>query len=287
MINQLKQNPLFQVELDYLDVLVWLVVIGFFGINALWFHGNVKQALLGAGGIIGLMLLVTHSINLILRVLSRHPKLGEITGYVTNGPEALVMIVGIINAKLGFAMGVPLGSNFANPALWVIALLITRQLGSVLKLNLLRVGLILLTTMTIAGLFFQLQTDNQLLVWSIGGLALSVFCYLNKGSENEAEDAETIEPIATFYLVPAILLLIVAGYFLDPAVALTAENSKVPEGVISFVVLSLITSWPEFRSATSLLQLNQPQAAVMNILVSNITNLWLAIGGTLIYILYY
>jgi cation:H+ antiporter len=86
-------------------------------------------------------------------------------------------------------------------------------------------------------------------------------------------------------MLPAVGLLLVGGYYLDAAVSFTAKISHVPEGVISFCVLSVMTSWPEFRTALSLLKLGKRRPAVMNILISNITNLWLAVIGAVLYLL--
>jgi cation:H+ antiporter len=43
------------------------------------------------------------------------------------------------------------------------------------------------------------------------------------------------------------------------------------------LVLSTLTSWPEFKSVLWLLKRKKNLDAFINILVSNITNLWLAI----------
>ena len=55
--------------------------------------------------------------------------------------------------------------------------------------------------------------------------------------------------------------------------------------MIGFFVLSALTSWPEFKSCISLFRRGKPLAAVLNITVSNITNIWLAIGGILVYLM--
>ena len=77
----------------------------------------------------------------------------------------------------------------------------------------------------------------------------------------------------------------VAGYFLDPVVSLTAEASHAPKGLIGFVVLAALTSWPEFRSCLTLLRRRRPLSAVLNVTVSNLTNLWLAGVGVVVYLL--
>jgi cation:H+ antiporter len=50
-------------------------------------------------------------------------------------------------------------------------------------------------------------------------------------------------------------------------------------------VLSALTSWPEFKSCLSLFRRRRPLAAVLNITVSNVTNIWLAVLGVAVYLL--
>lgn len=288
---QLKDvSPLFDVDMTRLDLLAWALVALFFGSNAALFGGNVQQALWNALSIVLLMLCISHSIDLILRALSRNARLGEITGYLTNGPEALVLLVGLLHHKLTVAMGVPLGSNYANPLLMLVAACITGSVIGMIRQNPVRTGLILLVSMTLAGRFFWVKGHPQdLLIWAVVTLLISVLMYIKKGSESDVEggegDDELPEPISFWYVFPAGVLLVIAGYFLDPVVSQAAQVSHVPEGVISFVVLSFMTSWPEFRAALALFRRHQPGAAVMNIVVSNLTNLWLAVSGAFLYLL--
>lgn len=276
-------NQLFAFKIDQLDMISWSLVLLFFWISAMLFGGDVQNSLLGAVQIVGLMVLISHSIDIFLAVISNHPKAGELTGYVTNGPEALCVLVGLVHGKLLFAVGVPLGSNFANPILLIIAALLTANLMTLFKVSgwsTLR-GLIL--TALLAGLFYAAELPMHYWIWILLTLAGTIYTYMNKGDEDIPDD--THEPAPAWMAIPAIIVLVAAGYALDPAVTYTAQESKVPVGVISFAVLSFLTSWPEFRSTTSLLRLNRVRSAVMNVIVSNITNLWLALGGTLTYLL--
>ena len=275
-------------DLDRMDVVAWALVLLFFIGSAAAFGGNLTQATLGACAIIVLMVLVAHGIGLIIGVLKQHPRMGELTGYITNGPEALVMIVGLIHGKLDVAMGVPLGSNFANPVLFTVAMLLTGYGLHLFRRGMLRTLMLFGVTATMAALFFQLDTTSDRWIWLGATLAISVMCYFLKGTESPQDSghAEDDTPaLPPLYLLPALGMLLGAGYFLDPAVSFTAQHSRVPEGTISFCVLSFITSWPEFRTALGLLKLKREAAAVMNIVVSNITNLWLAVLGMLLFLL--
>jgi cation:H+ antiporter len=51
------------------------------------------------------------------------------------------------------------------------------------------------------------------------------------------------------------------------------------------VVLASLTSWPEFKSCIVLLKRGNRLGAILNITVSNITNIWLAAIGIAAYLL--
>ena len=78
-----------------LDLTVWMLVIIFFCGSALLFQGNVQMAFIGSGGIIFEMLLIGISIEIIIEILKTTKGIGTITGFITNGPEAVCLIVGL------------------------------------------------------------------------------------------------------------------------------------------------------------------------------------------------
>ena len=271
------------IGIDRYDIISWVVVILFFLTSSLTFHGDTINSIFGASGIIVLMLIISISITIILEVLKGHDKLGEIAGYITNGPEAICLIVGLVHSKIVFAASVPLGSNFANPLLLVFAAIIAGSFLQVIKTEWKMTWSIILLSMFMAGSFFWTSSTLFRLEWVFVSLILSVVLYRMKPAERNYGD-EKSGGISRYWLIPAILLLIMAGYFLDPLVSFTAKNSMVPEGLIGFAVLSFMTSWPEFRSALSLIRMKKISSAITNIVVSNLTNLWLAILGTIIYL---
>ncbi len=275
---------LLDVKLDKLDFVSWAFVVLFFAVSAYFFQGNMQLTIIGACAIIVLMMAISHAIELILGALRNNPRAGEFTGYITNGPEALCVIVGLMSNKLLFAVGVPLGSNFANPVLLALAAVLTHCFYKLLEKNALKNFVIIIGTMALAGSFYIVPREfTPLLIWALASLVLSILFYTMKGSEDEVDEDVDTYPLLS--MIPAALVLVGAGYFLDPAVSFTASNSKVPEGAIGFFVLSFISSWPEFRSALTLLRLGRIQSALVNIFVSNITNLWLGVAGVLVYLL--
>jgi cation:H+ antiporter len=267
-----------------LDLTVWMLVILFFCGSAVLFEGNVQMAFIGSGGIIFEMLLIGISIEIIIEILKTTKGIGTITGFITNGPEAVCLIAGLVVGDIIFASSTPLGSNFMNPLLLVCAALVSGRLLLVIQTHRLYTILTTMLTAIIALIFFILPASFYLL-WTIVAVIVSAILFFYRPAEPILNDDKESVTGSKFWLIPAIGVLTIAGYFLDPVVSFAAQYSHAPKGVIGFIVLATLTSWPEFKSSLSLLNRNKPAAAILNITVSNITNLWLAAAGIIFYLL--
>lgn len=266
-----------------IDLLVWVLVILFFCGSSLIFNGNIQLAFLGAAGIIVEMLIIGVSIEIIIDSLKQHKGIGTITGFITNGPEALCLIVGLIVGDILFAASTPLGSNFMNPILLFTAALICGQTLAVIRCKPFYTITTIVATATFALAFYQIDSSRYFW-WVISAILVSIPLFIVRPAEQHVPSAAAGTAGAS-WLVPAVILLIGAGYFLDPVVSFAAEHSAAPKGVIGFFVLATLTSWPEFKSCLALLNRGKIQAAILNITVSNITNIWLAASGIGVYLL--
>lgn len=268
-------------SVELYDAVSWMVVILFFLGSAVLFSGDVAKAYLGASGIIVLMFLISVSIEITIETLQDVKGLGTIIGFITNGPEALCLIVGLITGNILFAASTPLGSNFMNPILLVVASLITGKLLIVLQTERRYTILTILVTASVASGFYLLK-PSQYPAWVALVLVVSSFLFWKRPPEQEIahhSPDESGSSINRAWVIPAILTLVFSGYFLDEVVSFTSEYSRAPKEIVGFVILSMLTSWPEFKSCMSLLKRQKYLASVLNITVSNITNLWLAIVG--------
>ena len=270
-------------SIQVVDMISWLLTALFFCGAAYLFDGDITDSLLGAMGVVFIMFMVGSSIEVMIETMKNVPGIGTLTGFLTNGPEALVVIVGLIGGDILFASSTPLGSNYMNPVLLIIAALITGRVGMVFKVAPLYFTLTMLVTITLAGGFYLLDTSDYW-IWVLVLIPSSALLFLKRPAEESGEEHEELA-VAKWWMWPSILVLVASGYFLDPVVGYASDASHVPKGVIGFVVLSILTSWPEFKSVLALLRRNLALASVLNIVVSNITNLWLACGGVVIYLL--
>ncbi len=267
-----------------LDFVAWVLVLAFFCGSSLIFQGNVQLSFLGASGIIIEMMLIGLSVEIIIESIKHIKGIGTVTGFITNGPEALCLIVGLAAGDVLFAASTPLGSNFMNPILLITAAVICKMTWQTVKTKPLYSTVTILSTATLAIGFYCIPTSYYK-YWLITALLLTLPLFFLRPNEGEEESDEMYHEGARRWLTPAILLLLGSGYFLDPVVTFAAEHSKAPKGVIGFLVLASLTSWPEFKSCLALLSRKKPLAAILNITISNITNIWLAAGGIFFYLL--
>lgn len=270
-------------SLGLLDLVAWALVFVFFIGSSLLFGGNVLLATAGAAGIILAMLCIGFAIEIIMECLKNNKGIGTLTGFITNGPEAVCLLVGLLIGDIVFAASTPLGSNFMNPLLLLAAAIICRQVTKTFTTNRIYTAVTITCTATFAGFFFLLN-PSQYFFWLLACIPTTLILFFIRPKEAAILELENYSFHPTFWLVPAIIGLTVAGYYLDPVVSFAAIHSHAPKGVIGFIILATLTSWPEFKSCLALLSRGKPLAAILNITVSNITNIWLAAIGIVTYL---
>ncbi len=230
------------------------------------------------------MLCIGFAIEILIECLKNNKSIGTLTGFITNGPEAVCLLVGLLIGDIVFAASTPLGSNFINPILLCIAAVICRQVTKTFATSTIYTAATVGCTTIFAGGFFLLN-PSQYIFWLYGCVATTLILFFLRPKEEEIlekEEHHHFKP--SYWIVPAILVLTLSGYFLDPIVSFAAHHSHAPKGVIGFVVLATLTSWPEFKSCLVLLSRGKHLAAILNITVSNITNIWLAAIGIATYL---
>lgn len=267
-----------------LDFIAWSLVLCFFGGSSLLSGGNTLFAFAGAFGIIVEMMLIGFAIEVIIECLKNTRGIGTLTGFITNGPEAVCLIVGLAVGDIIFAASTPLGSNFMNPILLIAAAVICRRVGKTFSTHKLYTLITITATAVSAGSFFLLSPPHYG-VWLLTCTVITTVLFFLRPKEHQSAEEEPFLFKPGRWFIPAIVVLTLSGYYLDPVVSFAAVHSHAPKGVIGFVVLATLTSWPEFKSCLSLLNRGKYLAAILNITVSNITNIWLAAVGIASYLL--
>lgn len=265
------------------DLLGWLLVMVFFTGSAIFHDKPIPKALIGALAIIGLMFLIGLAVEVVIESIKHLRGVGTITGLLTNGPEALIVIVGLVQGDILFANSTPLGSNFVNPLVLIVATLLLGRFRHTLYKHLSYCIVALVLTMLMAGSFFYLP-EQLYWGWVIVVGIVSLVLFFKRPAETD-EEIDIQHQIPRYWAIPALLVLIGAGYLLDPVVAFTSKASAAPKGLIGFTVLSFLSSWPEFKTIFALVSRQKYSAGILNTIVSNIINLWLAISGLVVYLL--
>jgi len=267
------------------DGIIATAVPAFFLVFAGFSAGDMRESFIGSFAIVGLMMTIGLSIEVIIETLKNIKGLGKVVAFITNGPEALCLIVGLVAGDIIYAASTPLGSNIMNPVLGVSAALITGSLASAVRTEPRYTATSGVLTVVLAVSFFWIIPFGPAMVtgWLVLMVIISTLVFIKAPIDVDIE-LEDLE-IEKIWLLPALLMLMGGGYFLDDVVTFTAEASHTPKGVIGFFVLSSLTSWPEFKSAMVLFRRNRPTDAMLNIIISNVTNLWLAGCGVLIWLI--
>jgi len=272
-------------SINRLDIICWAFVVAFFCGCALMFNGYLNQSLMAAGGIVLAMILIGLSIEVIIDTLRDVKGIGTVTGFITNGPEFVCLVVGLITGDILFAASTPLGSNLINPVLLILAALIYKVLLTTFQSNWKYSITCILSTIGLAVSFYAIHSQNYL-YWLVTASLLTIILFVKRPEEEikNVEDAETEGLKPLWPIIPAVFVLITAGYFLDPIVTFASEQSQAPKGVIGFFILASLSSWPEFKTCLVFMNRRKYQSAILNITVSNITNIWLAIMGISTYL---
>ncbi len=264
-----------------LDVFIWGFVFCFFLYFSEKSGGDVIQTILASLGVVVVMTVIGVCIEIIIDVFQNIKGLGTFLGFLTNGPEMVVLLVGIIANDPLFGVSTPLGSSVINPLMLILAALATGMLIKLLKAKSVYGMLCVLFTAFIALVFYLTPVEFYPLWLIVATIGTVVFFFLRP---KELKNEDNFSDIPRWVVVPAIIGLIVAGYYLDPVVEFAGEVSGAPKNTVGFLVLAALSSWPEFKSCVVLFKKKMILAASNNIFVSNITNIWLATAGVLFYL---
>ncbi len=196
-----------------LDLVIGLLVVAFFLVSALVNGGNLLGSLKGAVLILIVMFVVGAAIEIIIEALRDMRGLGTAVGFITNGPEALCLLVGLLGNDIIFAASTPLGSNFMNPIMLLAAATGAGCLGLVFRHHRLFGPLTLLATAALALVFFFLPADKYS-IWLAAVLAVSVPLFIKRPADPAApvDTADGQPRIARWHAIPAVILLVAAGY---------------------------------------------------------------------------
>ena len=204
----------------------------------------------------------------------------------TSLPELVVSVMASFEGKGEIVLGNVIGSNIANIALVLAIISIWKTIKfnySDLKSSL---GYIITTTIM---LIIIIINNNLTLIPGVAFLVLFItyiynqFRTIKNNNDRNEDDEDTAFSIK--YLIYAFIGVFLLGWgsnlFINGAVGI-ATLLGIPLIVISLSVVALGTSIPELVTSLIAMKKNEPNFVIGNILGSNIINLVLVLGSSII-----
>lgn len=208
-------------------------------------------------------------------------------GFGTSAPEWVASTIAVLEGDLSLAIGNIIGSNIANSllVLSILFLLLGQHLNRKMNLNLVASSWMIGITLLFMSGYFITNSFSRLL--GIALLISMVFAIRALISEESDLDETTIDMVYTKNLTVRSLLSVVATIYgsklvVDNAIEL-ASIFNISSLVVGVVVVAFGTSLPEIVSTISAAKMDKPGIVFGNIFGSNLFNIGL-VGGTSIII---
>ena len=208
-------------------------------------------------------------------------------GFGTSAPEWVASTIAVLEGDLSLAIGNIIGSNIANSllVLSILFLLLGQHLNRKMNLNLVASSWMIGITLLFMSGYFITNSFSRLL--GIALLISMVFAIRALISEESDLDETTIDIVYTKNLTIRSLLSVVATIYgsklvVDNAIEL-ASIFNISSLVVGVVVVAFGTSLPEIVSTISAAKMDKPGIVFGNIFGSNLFNIGL-VGGTSIII---
>ena len=225
--------------------------------------------------------------TLIARSLRISPLIIGLTiiAFGTSLPELVVSIMASIRSEGAIVIGNVVGSNIANVFLVLSIILLFKPIK--IQIDSLKQGLAYLF---IATMILCVLLVYQLLHFISGIALLCLFClYIahqlkaeNRLKENDDSQFEEFNIKYVTYIIFGIILLgFGSELFINSSIAI-AIFFNVPKIVISVSLVAFGTSVPELVTSIIAIRRNEPNFVIGNLLGSNIINIFLVLGSSLI-----
>jgi len=207
-----------------------------------------------------------------------------IIAFGTSLPELVVSVMASIRGEGEIVIGNVVGSNIANVFLVLPIILLFKPIK--VEINLIKQSIIYLF---IATLILCVLLAYQLLYFIYGVVLLCLFCLYIANQLNGKESIRENTNIkflefkmkhVAYIIFGIILLALGSELFINSAIAI-AEFFNVPKIVISVSLVAFGTSMPELATSIVAIRKNEPNFVIGNILGSNIINIFLVLGSSL------
>jgi len=208
-------------------------------------------------------------------------------GFGTSAPEWVASTVAVLREDLSLAIGNIIGSNIANSllVLSVMFLLLGQSLNKKMNLNLVAsMWMMGITLIFISGYFIFNGFSRLLGIVLLIFMAFAIRALINEESnlDEDSINLGTVNNLPLKSLLSVVATIYGSKLVVDNAIEL-ASIFNISSLVVGVVVVAFGTSLPEIVSTISAAKMNKPEIVFGNIFGSNLFNIGL-VGGTSIII---
>lgn len=220
-----------------------------------------------------------------------------VVAFATGAPELAISLQAAVNGSADLVLGNIIGSNIANILLILGICTLVKPLAITLRVVRIDVPIVIGASV----LLYVLAMDGQLTtldgLWLVLGLiTYSVFTFFQikkerDGRPPEERTKEEIEALATgwffyvknlgFLIIGLAFIVLGSSWMVDSAIEI-ATILGLSELVIGLTIVSIGTSLPEVATSVATIRKGNADMAVANVLGSNLYNILLTMGLTLV-----
>lgn len=220
-----------------------------------------------------------------------------VVAFATGAPELAISLQAAADGKPDLVLGNILGSNIAN----ILLILGIAGLVKPLKITNRIIKIDVPVVIGASVLLFILSLDGELapldgIIILAALMIYSIFVYRqirqdqkNNQKNNEENPSKLDEPVNAWFYTKYILILLVGLVFIvlgsrwmvDSAVEI-AGALGISELIIGLTIVSIGTSLPEVATSLSAVRHNDSDTAVANVMGSNLYNIFLTLGLTIV-----
>ncbi|MBO6792629.1 MAG: calcium/sodium antiporter [Balneolaceae bacterium] len=221
-----------------------------------------------------------------------------VVAFATGAPELAISIKAAMSGSADLVLGNIIGSNIANILLILGITALIAPLNITRRVVKVDVPIVIVASATVYFLAYDGElttTDGLILLLGLIGYSFYMFVQIKKDANEEVEEVFEYETTpdqlakgAYFYiknigllLIGLVMIVVGSNWMVDSAVTI-ATILGMSELVIGLTIVSIGTSLPEVATSLSAARKGKADIAVANVMGSNLYNILLTLGLTLI-----
>ena len=254
----------------------------------------METFLIFGGFVLGLILLVKGADEMVKSAIQIAVKFklpnsvigATFIGFGTSAPELFTSTGAAINGDLSLAIGNIIGSNIANSLLVLAVLYLFIDKGFSKKININQISPVWMMIFTTIFVSTYILTNQFPLVLGIVLLSLVIFVTYKMVNEEAIDEEELVSEEKKYIWLRGILAISItifgSSLVVDNAIAI-ADLFNISSLIVGVTIIAIGTSLPEVAGAISAARLKKPDLIMGNVFGSNLFNIGLVGGSSIIF----